>query len=102
LLTVRRELLLETILLLMLDHNLNSTNFLGRAREVIIEDYIWIVTRAMIMPGVSIGNGAVIAAGSVVTKNLTPYQVVGGVPAKLIKLRGENLHYPAEYKRLFQ
>ena len=48
---------------------------------------VWIGRRAMIMPGVTIGNGCVIGAGAVVTKDVPDYAVVGGVPAKVIKFR---------------
>ncbi len=57
--------------------------------ETVIGDGAWIGMRAMIMPGVKIGEGAVIAANSVVTKDVEPYSVVGGSPAKAIKLRFE-------------
>lgn len=52
---------------------------------VVIEDGVWIGTRAVVLDGVSIGKNSVIAAGSVVNKNVPPYTVYGGVPAKLIK-----------------
>ncbi|MGR5177741.1 CatB-related O-acetyltransferase [Vibrio parahaemolyticus] len=52
-----------------------------------INDGVWIGMRAMIMPGVSIGEGAVVAANSVVTKDIPPYTIVGGSPAKVLKLR---------------
>ncbi|MCA2470966.1 MULTISPECIES: CatB-related O-acetyltransferase, partial [Vibrio] len=55
--------------------------------DTIIGDAVWIGMRAMIMPGVTIGEGAVIAANSVVTKNVPPYTVVAGAPAKPIKTR---------------
>ncbi len=48
---------------------------------------IWIGTRAVILPGVEVGDGAIIGAGAVVTKNIPPYSVVGGVPAKVIRMR---------------
>lgn len=54
---------------------------------VIIEDDVWIGTRAIILCGVKIGRGAIVAAGAVVTRNVPPYAVVGGVPAKVIKYR---------------
>ena len=54
---------------------------------VIVEDDVWIGTRAIILSGVRIGQGAVIAAGSVVNKDVPPYSIVGGVPAKIIKYR---------------
>lgn len=56
-------------------------------REVIIGNDVWIGARSIIMPGVKIGEGSIIAAASVVTKDVMPYSVVGGVPAKLIKMR---------------
>ena len=56
-------------------------------KPVTIERDVWIGRRAMIMPGVTIGHGSVIAAGAVVTKNVPPYSVVGGIPARVLKMR---------------
>ena len=55
--------------------------------DIIIDDDVWIGTRAIIMSGVHVGQGAVIAAGACVTKSIPPYAVVGGVPARVIKYR---------------
>ena len=55
--------------------------------DTVIEDGVWIGMRSMIMPGVRLGEGAVVAAGSIVTKDVPPYAVVGGNPAKIIKYR---------------
>ncbi|PTO92686.1 antibiotic acetyltransferase [Vibrio sp. 10N.286.48.B8] len=52
-----------------------------------IEDGVWLGMRAMVMPGVTIGEGAVVAANSVVTKDVAPYSLVGGSPAKVVKYR---------------
>jgi virginiamycin A acetyltransferase len=52
---------------------------------IIVEDEVWIGTNALILSGVTIGKGAIIAAGAVVTKDVLPYTIVGGVPAKLIR-----------------
>ena len=56
---------------------------------VVIENDVWIGHGAIIMDGVKIGNGAVIGAGAVVTKDVEPYAIMGGVPAKLIRYRFE-------------
>ncbi|MCL1829480.1 MAG: acetyltransferase [Oscillospiraceae bacterium] len=62
--------------------------FAGRKdKAVTVGHDVWIGHNAVIMPGVTIGNGAVIGAGAVVTKDVEPYSVVAGVPAKKIKLR---------------
>ncbi len=55
--------------------------------KVVIGNDVWIATGAKILSGVHIGNGAIIAAGAVVTKDVEPYSIVGGVPAKLIRKR---------------
>ncbi|KOP64687.1 chloramphenicol acetyltransferase [Bacillus sp. FJAT-18019] len=55
--------------------------------DTIIESDAWIGMNAMIMPGVTIGEGAIVAAGSVVAKDVAPYTIVGGNPAKVIKKR---------------
>lgn len=57
--------------------------------DIIVEDDVWIGYGATIMSGVHIGQGAVVAAGAVVTKDVPPYAIVGGVPAKIIKYRFE-------------
>ena len=56
-------------------------------RPIIIEDDVWIGSRVTILPGVKIGKGSIIGAGSVVTKDVAPYTIVGGNPAKEIRRR---------------
>jgi maltose O-acetyltransferase len=57
----------------------------GPSKPVVIEDDVWIATRSTILKGVTIGRGSVVAAGAVVTKDVPPYTIVAGVPAKVIK-----------------
>lgn len=54
---------------------------------VVIEDDVWIGARAIILPGVTIGRGSIVAAGAVVTRSIEAYSIAGGNPAKLIKRR---------------
>jgi acetyltransferase-like isoleucine patch superfamily enzyme len=62
-----------------------TERFLYSKGKVVIEDNVWIGEGAMIMPGVRIGKGSIIAANSVVTKDIPPYSVAAGTPAKIIK-----------------
>jgi maltose O-acetyltransferase len=54
---------------------------------IVIEDDVWIGFQAIILPGVTIGRGSIVGAGAVVTRDVAPYSVVGGVPARLIRMR---------------
>lgn len=85
------------------EHNLEDKNFKTILGEVKIGDYCFIGPRVIILPGVKIGKGAVVAAGAVVTKDVNDFDIVAGVPAKLIgkrKLRRPN--YRLGRARLFQ
>lgn len=66
--------------------------------EVEIGPYAWICSRSIILPGIKIGEGAVVASGAVVTKDVPPYAVVGGVPARVIGQR-ERKDYDYGYVR---
>ena len=54
---------------------------------VAIEDDVWLGTHVVVLPGVTIGKGAIVAAGAVVNKDIPAYEIWGGVPAKFIKER---------------
>jgi maltose O-acetyltransferase len=82
-------------------HDYNSPGFDYIEKSVLIGSKAWIASNALILPGVKIGEGAVVAAGAVVTKDVEAYNVVGGNPAKFIKKRNRNLTYKTNYFRLF-
>lgn len=87
--------------LITAQHEINDSEFKYITKKIKINDFVWIGTSAIILPGVEIGEGAVVAAGSVVTKNIEPYEVVGGNPAKKIKNRKGELNYKVKYFPLF-
>jgi acetyltransferase-like isoleucine patch superfamily enzyme len=85
------------------EHNLESGDFSAVDGPVKIGDYVFIGPRAIILPGVTVGRGAVVAAGAVVTKDVPDYAIVGGVPARVIgERKNKNLNYRLGRARLFQ
>jgi len=85
-----------------MEHDIDDPNFSEKSSPVTIDDYVVIGTRVTILPGVHIGKGAVVASGAVVTKDVAPYTLVGGVPASFIRERSKDLHYTLKFRRLFQ
>jgi len=90
------------VMILTAYHDPNSPDFAGIEKPVVIEDYAWLATRALILPGVKVGRGAIVAAGAVVTKDVPPEVIVGGNPARFIRKRNGNPTYQLNYARLFQ
>jgi maltose O-acetyltransferase len=74
-------------------HDIDEPDFTADFKPIHIGHHCWIGTGATILQGVNIGDGAVIAAGAVVTKDIPAYEIWGGVPAKCIRKRAENLNY---------
>jgi len=85
------------------EHNIHSEDFGPIEEKVEIGDYVFIGPRAIILPGVKIGKGAVVAAGAVVTSDIKDFEIVGGVPAKVIgERKNKDPHYKLGRARLFQ
>lgn len=85
------------------EHDINSEGFDPIEEPVGIGDYVFIGPRAIILAGVKIGKGAVVGAGAVVTHDVKDFEIVGGVPAKVIGERKlKDLHYRLGRPRLFQ
>lgn len=85
------------------EHDINAEDFQAISAPVEIGDYVFIGPRAIILPGVKVGRGAVIAAGAVVTKDVPEFMIVGGVPAQVIGERKmKDPHYKLGRSRLFQ
>jgi len=81
------------------DYNAKIIYFTSVKRPIIIGEDVWIGTKAVILPGVTIGDGAVVGAGAVVTKDVLPLAIVMGVPARVVKFRQQGSmvmepHYP--------
>jgi maltose O-acetyltransferase len=76
-----------------LGHNIDSPTFETKGKPVVVEDHVFIFSNAIIMPGVTLHKGAVVLPGAVVTKDVAEYTVVGGNPAKFVKMRNtDNQH----------
>lgn len=90
------------VAILTTQHDLNHRDFALQGRAVTIEDHVWIGMRAMVLPGVTIGRGAVVAAGAVVTKDVAPLEIVAGVPAQIIGRRSIDPRYELEKPPLFE
>lgn len=85
------------------EHDINDPDFKAIEEPVTIGDYVFIGPRAIILPGVKIGKGAIVAAGAIVTKDISPGKIVAGVPAKEIAERQlKDPHYRLGRPRLFQ
>jgi maltose O-acetyltransferase len=77
------------------EHGVNEADFAAHTLgDIVVADYVFVGPRAIILPGVTIGEGAVVGAGAVVTKDVPPYAIAGGVPAKVIgERKNKQLHY---------
>ena len=76
-----------------LEHDPQDPDFKVKGGKVTIKDYAWLSCRTIILPGVTIGEGAIVAAGAVVTKDVPDYAIVSGIPATVTGTRTRNLRY---------
>lgn len=84
-----------------LGHDLEDSRFKAKGSAVHIGNNVFIFSNALIMPGVNIGEGAIVLAGSVVTKDVEPWTIVGGNPAKKIRDRSREIEYKQVYTYWF-
>jgi acetyltransferase-like isoleucine patch superfamily enzyme len=70
-----------------LQHDHRDPDFASDGGPVVVGDHAWLSFRSVVLPGVTIGEGAVVAAGAVVTRDVPPYAIVGGIPARIIGRR---------------
>lgn len=84
------------------EHDINDPRFPEILAPVRIEDYVFVGSKAMILPGVTLGRGAVIGAGAVVTKDVAPFQIVGGIPARAIGERRVEPRYVLDHQPVFE
>ena len=103
----RRELIVQKIQKLRITSN---HNYLGNGipyddtvieKPVYIDDFVWIGANVTVLPGVTIGEGAIIQAGIVVIKSIPPLGIAGGNPAKCFKMRDENHYYKMKSEKKF-
>jgi maltose O-acetyltransferase len=83
-------------------HIVNDPYFNCYYKTVIINNYAWIGVRAIIQPGVIIGEGSILGSGSIATKNIPDFEIFAGVPAKRIGYRSKELLYTLNYSPFFQ
>jgi acetyltransferase-like isoleucine patch superfamily enzyme len=98
LITIQPNVLINGAKLRTAGHDINSPYLHGDIRSIHVGTYVWIIDDVIILPGVTIGSYAVIGSGSVVTKDVPDYAVVGGNPAQVIKERDhiDYLYTPSE------
>lgn len=82
-------------------HDKDDSLHRTEAKTVIIEDYVWVASRAVILPGVHLKKGCVVGAGAVVTKEVKPLDVVAGIPAKVVSKRNNKLEYTLNFHPKF-
>lgn len=84
-LTIRKNAVIAyDAIIWTLNHDYNDVHFCGKGAPVEIGAFSWVCSRSIILPGITIGEGAVVASGAIVTKDVEPWTVVAGIPAKVV------------------
>ncbi len=91
----------EGTVLLTLGHDIDDPGLALKGAPVVLEDQVFVGACARVLPGVTVGEGAVIAAGAVVTSDVAPYSVVAGVPARYVRDRARRLEYELDHRKRF-
>jgi maltose O-acetyltransferase len=91
----------EGTAILTLEHDVDDPHLALRGGSVEVGDYAFVGSYARILPGVTLGEGAVVGAGSVVTRDVAPYTVVAGVPARYVRDRVRDVRYRCVYRKQF-
>jgi len=89
----RNVVIASHCLLITADHDFQSPDFPGQLAPIVIKQRAWVASRAMLVRGVTVGEGAVVAAGAVVVSDVAPWTVVGGIPARKIGDRNPRQDY---------
>ena len=79
-------------------HEIDDPEFAATFAPIVVGDRVWIALGATVLGGVTIGEGAVVAGGALVTRDVAPYTVVAGVPARPIRERSRDLRYELDYR----
>jgi len=90
------------VVVMTADHDIQSSSFEPRGGPVHVGSRAWLATRSMVLRGVEVGEGAVVAAGAVVVGNVAPFTLVGGVPAEVLGERTHELTYDIDHRPPFE
>jgi acetyltransferase-like isoleucine patch superfamily enzyme len=85
------------VYIISLDHDPQSPSFAAIGKPVVIDDYVWIGARAILLPGVHLGKGCIVGAGAVVSRDIPAYSIAVGIPAKVVGQRTHDLNYTPAY-----
>ena len=87
--------------LLTLSHDPQDPNFNTLGAPIVVEDYAWLGAFSMILPGVRVGRGAIVGAGSIVTRDVADWTIVAGNPARVVGQRQSEVDYRLAHAPLF-